>query len=364
MRPLLLSITLALVIGCAEPQATEVVAHWEATASYLDHASLAGNENILLVRRTAVRNVFELFRPDGTIAWRMYGDRPVTRVLTDGATLYYVNEPQPGIGQVFRASLDRAPVGAPPATGEASEFSLRGNWTDLVYSPDSHVLGFESLFLSRDLAPSAVKIWDLTENRLLWQDNFSYHYPIPARTLLLVSPIDRRIRALRANGVEEIGRVNSLDVMPPMRSDGRWTAWFGPHAMGSALFLADEHGVARVFENLLTERPIAWLGDDLLIADQEPLTGRWVLKRFSVPDGLVRSMIPMPDGVSPTGMIGSPAGDFVGLRAGADGSILIRVRDNFIQQFPGVALSRWRFAPDGRRLFIITPDTLKVVALP
>ncbi len=353
-----------LVLGtlsCARPQAGQVIAHWDHVASGVEHAQPVG-DGFLLVRRTALRNVFEWFRPDGTIAWRFFNDRPVTKLYVSGTTVWFIDEQSPGIGHVWKTELSAAAPGQPPTPGTAERVSERGNWTDLVKLADGRLLGFESLFLSRDVAPSAVKVWDLANHRPWWQDNFSYHYPVEARTLLVVSPIDRRVRSLAAAGVTEVGQVNSLEFPPLARPDGLWTAWFGPHAAGSALFLADEAGFARLLRAPYGERAMTWLGADLLVAERDELNGRWTLSRLSVPDGLVKGTIPVPDGITPSKILASPSGDFVGLPSGT-GSLLLRLSDHFIQDFPGVPLTAWRFSPDGRRLYLAQRDTLQVVDL-
>lgn len=373
---------LVFTAACAQPQAGRVLAHWDHVASDLQHAEPAG-DGFLLVRRTAVRNVFEWFRPDGTIAWRLQNDRPVTRLLVADDFVWYVEEQTPGIGHVFRARLVAASPGQPPAVGAAERMSERGNWTDLARLGDGRVLGFESLFLSRDIAPSAVKIRDLTTPELFWQDNFSYHYPLSARTLLLVSPIDRRIRAMHGTTAFELGAVNSLEEMPVVRSDGAWVAWYGPHAMGTALFLADGRGGSsgpsqpRVLrsagdlsapgerprsDRAFGERPIAWLGEDLLVPERDELNARWSLLRISVPDGAVKAVIPVPAGIDPTLLAASPSGDYIGLPAGT-GSLLVRLADNFLQELPGVPVTAWRFSQSGDRLYLAQRDRLKVVDL-
>lgn len=378
----LTAVLLLLAAACTQPQAGRVLAHWDHVVSDLQHAEPAG-DGFLLVRRTAVRNVFEWFRPDGTIAWRLQNDRPVTRLLVADDFVWYVEEQTPGIGHVFRARLVAAEPGQPPTVGTTERMSDRGNWTDLARLSDGRILGFESLFLSRDVAPSAVKIHDLSTPALFWQDNFSYHYPRAARTLLLVSPIDRRIRAMRGTTAFELGAVNSLEAMPVVRPDGAWTAWYGPHAMGTALFLADgspgssgpsEPRVLRTSGDLAApaarsrsdrafgERPIAWLGDDLLVPERDELTSRWTLLRLSVPDGAVKAVIPVPAGLDPTLLAASPSGDYIGLPAGT-GSLLVRLADNFLQDLPGVPVTAWHFSASGDRLYLAQRDRLKVVDL-
>lgn len=383
--PLLGSLATAFLLvtaACAQPQAGRILAHWDHVVSDLQHAVPAG-DGLLLVRRTAVRNVFEWFRPDGTIAWRLQNERPVTRLLVADDFVWYVEEQTPGIGHVFRARLVAASPGQPPAVGVVERMSDRGNWTDLVRLEDGRVLGFESLFFSRDVAPSAVKIRDLTTPELFWQDNFSYHYPLSARTLFLVSPIDRRIRAMHGTTAFELGAVNSLERMPVVRSDGAWVAWYGPHAMGTALFLADGRGdsfgpsrprVLRTSDDLSSpgerlrlnrafgERPIAWLGEDLIVPERDERNARWSILRLSVPDGAVKAVIPVPSGLDPTHLASSPSGDYIGLPAGT-GSLLIRIADNFPQELPGVPITAWRFSPSGDRLYLAQRDRLKVVDL-
>jgi hypothetical protein len=341
----------ALMLGCVEAQPIRSVRRFNTdVAAFVD--PLPVGSGILVTQRTLVRTARELFSPDGKSLSRTFTDRRVIRTIVDGDHLTSIEEISPAMAVVVQGKLGE----------EAVVVSNEANWTDLIRSPQGDILAVESLFLSRNVAPSACRIRNLTRIRVEFEDNFSYHYPIAGRDLLLVSPIDRKIRRLSGGSATEIGLVNSLENLPVVSYDGKWTAWFGPDGTGSSLYVSQPSEQPVILDPQSPDRPMVWLGDNLLVAFQDELSRRWTLKLFSVPDGLVHRTFPVPDNVDPRQMLGSPTGDYIGLPT-ERGSILIRVSDNFIQTLDGIPLSSWRWSIDGAALYLITRDDLSVVSL-
>lgn len=358
----------ALVLAaCAEQQQVRTIHHWNTTESMLYDAE-PSDGGLQVIRRTAVRTALEAYDADGNITRRAYTDKPISAVLapangvtsTDrllntvlvtGATIYYAEEISPARNRIMRLDPD----------GAKNVVSTEGNWTQIVEGPGGDVFGIESLFLSRDAAPSACRLYNLTKGAVALEDNASYQYPFAGRMMLLVSPIDRRVRILEGGKAREVGSITSLDFPPIVSPDGRSIVWFGPGGSGSALYACDAAGKVSTFQPQMTERPIAWIGTDLMIADQDALTARWIVKRIGVADGLVKATIPIPSNVSPRRMVGSPRGDFIGLETD-HGSELIRLADGFIQEFDP-PLSAWRFSRDGARLWLVTQGDLQVIDL-
>lgn len=343
---------LALVLcGCTEVQHIRTIQRFESSQSkILDYQST--DEGIYVLRRTAVRTAHEVYSVDGELIRQFYTDRPVTRVLAVNNQIYFVEEISPARGVVWKAVTGGDPV----------IISEPGNWTDLVTNASGDLLAFESLFLSQDVAPSAVRVNNLTRGTIAFEDQFSYHYPFSGKQLFLLSPIDRKIRLVEGTGVREIGAVNSIAHPPHLSHDGNYLAWFGPNELGSSLFVADTRGRASVFVTPLSDRPMTWLGDDLAVAQQDAGTAKWRLTLYDIPTGLIQGTLAIPDNVTPRGMLGSKNGRYLGLSTDY-GSMLIRMDDRSIQEFFNVPLSSWRFSDDGKKLYLIEQDRLQLVEL-
>ncbi len=339
-----------MMLACVEPQKIQTIHHWNVSESKLIDAQ-PSDEGLQVVRSTAVRTAVEAYLPDGNVSRRTFFDHPISFVLSAGNTTYFVEEISPARNRIIRVDPD----------GSTNVVSQEGNWTQIVKGPRGHVFGVESLFLSRDIPPSAGRLYNLTRGEIAFEDNFSYHYPFAGDAMLLVSPLDRHVRFLENGKAREIGSVTSLDFPPLVSHDGSRTIWFGPGGSGSTLYLCDAKGHVSTLLTPLTERPVAWLGDDILVGYQDALTTGWILKRTSVADGLVRATIPVPPNVVLTGMLGSPRGDFIGLPT-PTGSLLIRLSDGFIQEISS-SLSTWRFSRDGSRLWIVEQGDLMVIDL-
>lgn len=304
-----------------------------------------------VLRRTAVRSAHEIYDDHGEIVTEFHTDRPISLVRLRGNTVYYVEEISPGRGIVKKTSPGTEPVA----------LSEGGNWTNLVFSPSGDLLAFDSLFLSRDLPPSAVRVHNLSTGAVFFEDQFSYHYPYAGKALWLLSPIDRRIRHM-TDRAREIGMINALDAPPILSHDGERLAWFGPDGEKSALYVSDASGRTNVFITPLSELPMTWLGKDLAIAHPSGLTTQWILKRHDVSTGLINHTFIIPNNVIPRKLLGSPTGEFIGLETGY-GSMLIRLADGFVEEFFNVPLSDWRFSADGRKLYFVEQERLSLLEL-
>ncbi len=347
----LLGLCAALAAACIAPQEIRVVQRWNDTVSTLD-AAVPLDEGILVVRRLNVRTVQEVYGSDGLMKKQTYSDLPLLGFLPFHEDLYLIEEKSPNWSVVSRI---RPGVSPEVLTGQAF-------WTHLVRDENDHVLAFQSLYSSRDVAPSGLRIRDLTRGRDIFEDQFAFHYPVMAGRLFLVSPIDRKVRVMAPSGVGVIGEVVGLESLPAVRHDKAYIAWFGPDGAGPALFLSDSRGVARRLKGDLAARPLAWLGRELVYPEQATLTGRWTLKRVRVPEGEDVGLINVPAGITPSALCASPRGDFVGLPRD-NGSMLVRLSDGFEQVFEDVPLSAWRFSPDGRLLYLVSNRSLQIVRL-
>jgi hypothetical protein len=339
-------------LACATPQEVRSVRSWDPT-THVEHA-VALTEDLLVVRRTPVRTEIDRIAPGGALKERLFADRPVTLLTARGEAFAWIEEIGPGVAIVRRPASTAAP-GVATISNEA-------NWTDLVLTRDGEAIGFESLFLSRLVRPSAVRIRNFDRELLLLSDQFSYHAPIPPSERFVLSPIDRRIRRLRAAGVIEIGEVTSFDAPPLASADGERIVWFGPHHSGSALYLAEGDAMPRILRSPLGMTPHAWIGADLLLAERNELTNRWTLSIVSVADGLVKRIVPVPAHVTPRTILASPDGRHIGLPLN-NGSLLLRIEDGFLQEFRDLPLSMWRFSGDGKTLYLISQRDLRVVNL-
>lgn len=346
-----LCLTAAFFVSCAQTQESNVVMRWDESQSSIIDA-IALDDGMILLRRTAARTALEILALDGNVRERVFLDRPVVRIMRHDGDVYFIDEAQPLQRRIMRWNPPAPPV----------EIAKSANWTDLAFSSTGKIYGFESIYSTRDVAPSAVQIHDLTENRIVLEDMNSYQYPMTARSMPLLSPIDRRLRHMVGREYADIGMLNRADFPPVVSHDGRSMAWFGPHEKGTALYVLDEAGSPSVFLAPLTERPIAWAGDDLLIPFQDSLNQRWVLKRFALSnsDTTAAISIPIPDNVDPTAIVSSRSGSVIGLPT-SEGSIIIRLSDKFIQDLPGVPLSQWHFSPNGKRLYLLDQKKLETM---
>jgi hypothetical protein len=341
----------AWAVACVEAQPMRSIRRFNTDAGTLAEA-IPVSRGLLVIQRTPTRTVRELFSREGKSLSRTATDRRVLQSLVDGERITSIEEIAPGLAVIVQGSLGE----------ELGVVSNEANWTDLVRAPSGDILAVESLFLSRDIAPSACRIRNVTKNRVEFEDNFSYHYPVAGQDLLLVSPIDRKVRRLSGGFATELGSVNSMENLPIVSPSGKWTAWFGPVGTSSSLFVSQPSTPPMILDPNSPERPMIWLGENLLVAFQDDLSKRWTLKLFSVPDGLIRATFPIPDNVDPRQMLGSPGGDYIGLPTDR-GSIMIRVSDHFIQALDGVPLSSWQWSPDGAALYLLTQEDLSVITL-
>jgi len=356
IRKIFLLLAIIFLSSCAYQQEVRVVQHWNGSASTLIHAVPVEN-GLLVVRKQNVRYVHALYSPEGLLIKESYSDRQIERILPVDQDIYLIENVSPYKNIVRRIF----------SSGKSKEISPEAYWTELVRDEEGHLLGFQFLgyqssFTSLDVAPSALKIYDFSLNKNIFEDQFSYHYPIQAKRIFLVSPIDRKIRIRKDGVITEIGSIISTSLLPIARSDGEYIAWFGPQDAGTSLFSADKNGNIKILRQNIAPRTIEWLGKDLIFSEQNELTKEWFIKKISIENGNEIASYRVPLDITPNAIVCSPKGDFLGLPKDK-GSLLLRLSDGFNQVMPDIPLSAWIFSLDGNILYFTANDELTVVKL-
>ncbi|RMH56204.1 MAG: hypothetical protein D6679_09745 [Candidatus Hydrogenedentota bacterium] len=311
-------------------------------------------EGIFVIRKGGVRYVLEVYNDEGRVLQSAYLDHPVRKwlVLKKPFRVFLIVEEEPQRRRLYRWT----PPSSPTPLGRV------GLWTDLARLGEETCAAFRSLYETRDVAPSGVEIVDAETGKRLLRDEHSYHYPLGHGSGLVLSPVDRGIRSLNAEFSTPIGTISSWANQPRVRLDGRYVAWYGPKALGTALFVAGPKGKPHILRRKEAITPFRWSRKDLFVAVKERYTDRWSLVRYSVPSDTPTASITLPDDIHPDEFLVSPRGDIIGFRR-TSGSVLAAPEKELYQEFPGLPLDAWRFSPEGDRLYFVTEEGISRVDL-
>ncbi|MBL4889748.1 MAG: hypothetical protein JKX97_06990 [Candidatus Lindowbacteria bacterium] len=353
-------IILGVISGCTQIQQTNLLRRWDSQENIVSTAFVLSS-GILIYRLSSVNSELEVFDSKGELVARTQIEKSIVVFKEKNGIVYYIYETGPHTSTIWKWNLSDQPV----------QISDERNWVDIYLGNGDELYGIQSFYTSRDKLPSGVRIIDLVTNDVVLEDLTSFQYPLETNELFLLSPIDRKIRCFKNGKYEIIGSVNSLAYRPVVNREGTWFAWFGPHKSGSALYLSSLEGDARVFVEPMAERPLAWTGNDLLIADQDPLSLRWSLRRMEVHTAKIKSRIPVPanvtlvpfDGASSANLnrfVVSKTGNLVGFETD-QGSLLLHVENGFVENYSGKALTSWHFSEDGRHLYFLNQHGLEVI---
>lgn len=313
-------------------------------------AVIALNDGVVLLRELPSENALEAFDERGLAIARVTTRNPVLNIYEDRGIIYTLEEKAPGNNIVRRWNFRSG--------GVLETISRPRTWTDLKFTTTGRILGFVSQFLTRDRAPSAVRIRDVITDEVIFEDFNSYHYPLEMKSLMLLSPIDRKIRLIDGPFRRDVGTISSLSDPPVASHTGDYVAWFGALGQHSALYVADSTGRSTILISAQTEVPIAWSGDDLLVGLPVPGSNRWEIRRIDVPTGLVKGVIPVPNHVTLFRIAASRADKVIGLPL-TYGSILIELDTQFLRELDDIPVSGWRFSPDGKTLYFVTIEQLE-----
>lgn len=364
----------ALIGACTGVRESRVIMRWDPAETRLTQVyafsafAVSMDDGIFVYRRTLPKATLEVYAADGKLSARTFVQEPLISAQSRGGSVYYIQEAGSNSRAIWKWS--------PPE--EPQRLSENANWTDFLIDAGGRVYGFESIYLTRDNPPSAVRIVDLEAGTVVREDMRSYQVPIAMTSMMMYSPIDRKIRLLAEGEYRVVGALVVPTNPPLARDDGRFAAWFGPEDSGTALFVVNSDGVARTLAAPFAEHPIAWAGEDLMVAMRDSITGRRTLRRYDVVSGELRGGVELPQAVGAPkiaegGSGGAaaqdfafkpfPSGELIGFSTDR-GSQLFHVADGSIEEFGDVPLSSWHISPDGSNLYFFDRSRLEVSPRP